>query len=97
MEATQKSQWIETGDIFKGAYLLCKGSQLKETRLQGRREIIFRIEGGEVQEDDLNYCTGKAFVNPLELKATLNFLRDKIANTNQKEKQNGKIPFRKNS
>ena len=92
MEPNQKSQWVETGDLFKGAYLLCKGSQLKETRLHGKREIVFIIEGGEVQNEDLNYCTGKAFVNPLLFKETLNFLRDRMAITNRKEKRNGRIP-----
>jgi len=67
---------IETGDLFRGAYLLCSGGCLEEARMTRRREVLFLISGEDVRELDIRYRTGQALVNPLQLRETLNLLRD---------------------
>lgn len=68
---------IETSDIFRGAYLLCCGARVVETRLV-EGQVRFVIEGERVAECDEKYRLGTAMVNPLMLRETLNLLRDLV-------------------
>lgn len=68
---------IETQDIFRGAYLLCCGARVGETRLR-RGQVVFVIEGHGVVEHDERYRLGRALVNPVALRETLNLLRDLV-------------------
>ena len=70
----------ETSDIFRGAYFLCHGSGLSGIRVDnnGRRTATFLIEGDDISELDRAYSSGKALVNPVQLRETLNCLRDKL-------------------
>jgi hypothetical protein len=70
-------QSIETSDLFRGAYLLCRGGRVGATRLE-RGQVIFAIEGEGLLEEDLRYRTGSALVNPLQLREVLNLLRDLV-------------------
>ncbi|MGK5095012.1 hypothetical protein WDW89_23755 [Deltaproteobacteria bacterium TL4] len=78
---------IETSDIFKGAYLLCSGGCLKQPQMNEERQVTFVIEGDEIRQKDLLYRTGRASVNPLQLRETLNFLRDVIFEILRQENQ----------
>lgn len=68
---------IETGDLFRSAYLLCCGGRIERTRLE-RGQVIFLIGGEAVVAEDLRYRTGCALVNPLQLREVLNLLRDLV-------------------
>lgn len=74
----------ETTDIFKGAFLLSKGGDLSGIRFNdrqvsdGRRLRIasFAISGKGIHQLDQDYDLGKALVNPVSLRNSLNHLRD---------------------
>ena len=68
---------VETPDIFRGAYLLCCGARLIDTRV-ARHQVRFVIEGNGLAEHDERYRLGTALVNPVQLREALNLLRDLI-------------------
>ena len=78
---------VETGDLFKGAYLLCRGGRLLRTTLSGRDHIVFVIEGEGLLAEDVRFRTGAASVNPLQLRETLNYLRDVVFEKTRVEKR----------
>jgi len=69
---------LETTDIFMGAFLLCMGGCLCGIRIKDTVKGIaaFRIEGEDLDRLDRDYRTGKARVNPVSLRESLNMLRD---------------------
>jgi len=69
---------LETTDIFRGAFLLCKGGDLCEIRIKnnGRQIASFLIKGNGLDKLDKAYRNGQAMVNPLQLRESLNHLRD---------------------
>ncbi len=83
---------LETTDIFRGAFYLSKGGRLSEAYLSGgeRRIVAFRITGENLSELDEAYRTGKATVNPLELRESLNHLRDILFRTKRDNERNNK-------
>jgi hypothetical protein len=83
-------QEIETGDLFRSAYLLCSGGSLDEVRLSRRGEVLFSIGGDDIRELDLQYRTGQASVNPLQLRETLNLLRDIVFERVRSERGEGR-------
>jgi len=68
---------METTDLFRGAYLLTQGGRLAGTRVV-RGQVFFVIEGEGVAEHDERYRVGRALVNPVQLRETLNLLRDLV-------------------
>jgi hypothetical protein len=58
---------LEVTDLYKGAFLLCMG---------GRRIASFLITGFDLDRFDSDYRAGRALVNPVELRESLNHLRD---------------------
>jgi len=66
---------IETRDIYRASYLVICGGEIIDTLNQDRRTTFF-IEGENVTEDDRNFRSGQALVNPVRLRETLNLLRD---------------------
>jgi hypothetical protein len=68
---------VEVTDLFKGAFLLCSGANLAEVRVRnnGRRIATFLITGKDLDLDS-DYRTGRALVNPVQLRESLNHLRD---------------------
>lgn len=87
---------IETGDIFRGAYLLTQGARLIDTRV-ARNQVRFVIEGEDVAAHDERYRLGRALVNPVALRETLNLLRDLVFERlrTEKEKSHGAHPARR--
>ncbi len=78
---------IETTDIFRGAFLLCQGGQLQKTLMSCDGQVRFLISGEELLEEDMRFRTGKALVNPLQLRETLNLLRDLVFEKVRKERR----------
>lgn len=71
---------VEVTDLFKGAFLLCSGADLAEVRVRnnGRRIATFLITGPDLDRLDNDYRSGRALVNPVQLRESLNHLRDKM-------------------
>lgn len=69
---------LETTDLFRGAFLLCSGGSLAEVRIRnnGRRIATFSITGADLDQLDSDYRSGRALVNPVQLRESLNHLRD---------------------
>jgi hypothetical protein len=72
---------LEITDLFKGAYFLTCSARIKEARLVGRNQVRFIIEGENLAQEEELYQTGNASVDPLKLKACLDFLREKLTQT----------------
>ncbi len=73
---------LETSDIFKGASLLCLGAELDGLHRKGK-DVTFHLSGHKLQKEDIKYRTGQMQVNPLQLKESLNLLRDLIFEKNR--------------
>ena len=69
---------VEVTDLFKGAFLLCMGARLDRVRVRnnGRRIATFLITGPDLDQLDSDYRAGRALVNPVQLRESLNHLRD---------------------
>jgi hypothetical protein len=69
---------LETTDIFRGAFLLASGGDLTEVRIRnnGKRIATFLITGQDLDRLDSDYRCGRALINPLKLRESLNHLRD---------------------
>ena len=69
---------VEVTDLFKGAFLLCMGARLNRVRVRnnGRRIATFLITGPDLDRHDSDYRAGRALVNPVQLRESLNHLRD---------------------
>ena len=69
---------FETTDIFRGAFLLCSGGDLTgvHVRSNGKRIATFLITGKNLDKLDRDYRAGRALVNPVQLRESLNHLRD---------------------
>jgi len=74
---------LETTDIFRGAFFLSKGGKLSEVHLsEDNRQIVsFRIIGEDLLDHDEAYRSGRAMVDPLQLRESLNHLRDVLFRT----------------
>jgi hypothetical protein len=69
---------LEVTDLFRGAYLLANGGNLAGVRVRtnGRRIVTFLITGPDLDRLDSDYRCGRALVNPVQLRESLNHLRD---------------------
>ncbi len=69
---------VEVTDLFRGAFLLCMGGRLDQVRVRnnGRRIATFLIAGRDLERLDSDYRAGRALVNPVQLRESLNHLRD---------------------
>ena len=69
---------VEVTDLFKGAFLLCMGGRLDRVHVRnnGRRIATFLITGKDIDRLDSDYRCGRALVNPVQLRDSLNHLRD---------------------
>ena len=77
---------LSSKDLFRVAYLLCEGAILREARLVESQRVTFIIKGEGLLQADSRYRTGQALINPIQLRESLNLLRDLIRKT-----QNPKI------
>ena len=73
-----ESIYLETTDIFRGAYFLSLGGELSDVRIRenGKRIATFLITGKDLDRLDRDYRAGRALVNPLQFRESLNHLRD---------------------
>ncbi len=73
-----KTNSLETTDIFRGAFFLCRGAELSGIRFRhnGRPIATFLITGEGLDRLDKQYRNGQALVNPLQFRESLNHLRD---------------------
>ena len=86
----QSHQSLETTDLFKGAFLLCMGGTLQNVTVEenGRQTATFLFTGRNLTRHDDDYIEGRALVNPVQMKRSLNHLRDVLFNTlRRKENQ----------
>ena len=88
---------FETTDIFRGAYFITKGGRLSGAYLseEKRRIVSFQIIGENLLALDEAYRTGKASVDPLQLRESLNHLRDILFRTlrdNENERNKERRP-----
>ena len=69
---------VEVTDLFRGAFLLCMGGRLDQVRVRnnGRKIATFLITGPDLDRLDSDYRAGRALVNPVQLRESLNHLRD---------------------
>ena len=77
-----KSSSLETTDIFRGAFFLCRGGELSGVRFRdnGKRIACFLFTGRGLDRLDKQYRDGQALVNPLQFRESLNHLRDILFN-----------------
>ena len=61
---------LETTDIFRGAFFLCKGGDLSEIRFRknGRQIASFMFTGSNLTIHDKDYRNSQAMVNPLQFR-----------------------------
>jgi len=71
---------FETSDIFRGAFFMCNGGVLSGIRLKenGRRSALFEFTGKDLNRLDREYRCGRALVNPVQFRESLNDLRDRL-------------------
>ncbi len=74
------AQHYEITDIFIGAFFLSKGGDLRGIRIKDavRGIAAFEISGDDLDRLDHEYRTGRALVNPVHLRESLNLLRDML-------------------
>jgi hypothetical protein len=81
---------LETTDIFRGAFFLTKGGRLSDVHLsEDHRQIVsFLIVGENLSDLDEAYRSGRATVDPLQLRESLNHLRDVLFRTKRDNERN---------
>jgi len=67
---------FETTDIFKGAFFLSSGGNLSGISFNDRQIATFTLTGKNLHKLDSDYHTGRALVDPVILRESLNHLRD---------------------
>lgn len=70
-----------TRDLYEGAYLLSQGMELKEIWKDGnngKKAVVFEFAGDNLELLRKDYQIGKAQVNILKLKSSLNELKDRM-------------------
>ncbi len=69
---------LETTDLFRGAFFLCKGSDLSDIRVRnnGKQIATFLFTGPNLVKHDKDYINGHATVNPVQFREALSHLRD---------------------
>jgi hypothetical protein len=80
---------IETTELYKVAFFLCMGGNLIDVRIRNSgtsRLASFLVAGNELDKQDKIYRSGKALVNPLEFRESINHLRDILYETLKKNK-----------
>ena len=72
---------LETGDVFRAAYLVSRGARVIKATVQGGDHVALTLSGEDLDQEDLRYRTAAGLVEPLTLKENLNRLRDLIKKT----------------
>ena len=83
---------IQVQDLYEGAYLLCRGFQLKDLTVisnNGKPVVTFVIVGDDVLATANEYRYGRAMANVAILKFTMEKLKDQMfAKIREQEKRN---------
>lgn len=72
---------VETGDVFRAAYLVSRGGMVVKATVQGGDHVVLTLKGEDLDHEDLRYRTAAGMVEPLRLKENLNRLRDLVKKT----------------
>ncbi len=72
---------METGDVFRAAYLVSQGARVTKATVQGGDHVVLTLTGEDIDHEDLRYRTAAGMVEPLRLKENLNRLRDLVKRT----------------
>ena len=72
---------VETGDVFRAAYLVSRGGWVVKATVQGGDHVVLSLKGEDLDHEDLRYRTGSGMVEPLRLKENLNRVRDLVKKT----------------
>jgi hypothetical protein len=90
-------QHYETTDIFLGAFLLSSGGDLSGINFNERHIATFMFTGEGLHQLDRDYIKGRALVNPVHLRESLNHLRDLLFDMRDRRRRNSyEKPNRKN-
>jgi len=79
---------FETTDIFKGAFLLSNGGNLSGISFNDRHIATFTLTGKNLHKLDSDYHSGRALVNPVMLRESLNHLRDLLFDMRDRRRRN---------
>ena len=69
---------IETGDVFRAAYLVSCGGNVVKATVQGKDHVVLTVKGEDLEREDQRYKTAAGLVEPLQLKENLNRVRDLV-------------------
>ena len=72
---------IQVQDLFEGAFLLCRGFEIKNLTVKnknGRKIAFFYFEGENIKSTQNEYKQGQATCNIAFLKFTLDQLKDQM-------------------
>jgi hypothetical protein len=69
---------VETGDVFRTAYLVSRGARVTKAIVQGGDHVVLTMVGEDLVDEDRRYRTAAGLVEPLRLKENLNRLRDLV-------------------
>jgi hypothetical protein len=69
---------IETGDVFRAAYLVSRGGHVVKATVQGKDHVVLTVKGEDLEREDNRYKTASGLVEPLQLKENLNRVRDLV-------------------
>ena len=72
---------IETGDVFRAAYLVSRGGVVVKATVQAGDHVVLALKGEGLEKEDRLYRTAAGLVEPLRLKENLNRLRDLVKTT----------------
>ncbi len=81
-------QHYETTDIFLGAFLLSSGGDLSGINFNERHIATFMFTGEGLHQLDRDYMKGRALVNPVHLRESLNHLRDLLFDMRDRRRRN---------
>ena len=71
---------LETGDVFRAAYLVSQGGHLVKATASGGH-VVLTLSGEALELEDQKYRKAAGLVEPLTLKENLNRLRDLVKET----------------
>ena len=74
------TQEIETGDVFRAAYLVSQGGHVVKATSSGGH-VVLTLRGEALEAEDARYRKAAGLVEPLTLKENLNRLRDLVKET----------------
>jgi hypothetical protein len=82
---------LETGDVFRAAYLVSQGGRLVKATASGGH-VVLTLSGEALDLEDQKYRKAAGLVEPLTLKENLNRLRDLVKETLRSHTHDRRIP-----